>query len=640
MKKLIKYLFCSLILAGFSSCGNFLDILPDDTASIDKAFSMRSSAKKYLFTCYSYMPVHGLIGSNPAIAGGDEITHTTSFRSSANVHAWYIANGSQGPSNVRCNFWQGTNGGKDLYQAISDCNIFLDNIHKVPDMSNTEKDRWRNEVKFLKAYYHFWLVRMYGPVPIKDKNIPVSAPQEQVQVHRNTLDECFDYIVRTLDEIIDSDVLPGKIINEAEELGRITTGIAMAVKAEVLMTAASPLFNGNSDYAGFVDNRGVEIFCPDKTEAQKRARWQAAADACKEAIDYLEALGHGLYYYDALEYVMSDATRAKMNIRMSQTEKWNKEVVWGNSNSRVGALQTNAIPRGLEPAKSANGSAAGNLAVPLKIAAQFYTSNGVPITEDRDWKYEERFDIRAATADEKYFIKQGYKTAKFNFNREIRYYASLGFDGCVWFGQGVVDENNPIHVQAKKSQGAGNSAPATWNDTGIWPKKLVHFKTTVGATSGVTQIQYAWPVIKMSSLYLYYAEALNELNTAWEDVLPWVDIVRERASLDGVEDSWTQHSIYPTLFQSQSGLRGIIQQERMIETAFEGHRFWDLRRWKRAHTELNKPMTGWNTEYSADDEYYVEKLLFNQSFSLRDYFWPVANSELYANKNTLQNYGW
>ena len=78
-------------------------------------------------------------------------------------------------------------------------------------------------------------------------------------------------------------------MNEAEELGRITQGIAMAIKAEVMVTAASPLFNGNADYKGYTDSRGIELFNPNKSEQAKKQRWIDAAEACRQAIDFLKA---------------------------------------------------------------------------------------------------------------------------------------------------------------------------------------------------------------------------------------------------------------------------------------------------------------------------------------------------------------
>ena len=107
--------------------------------------------------------------------------------------------------------------------------------------------------------------------------------------------------------------------------------------------------------------------------------------------------------------------------------------------------------------------------------------------------------MRKATSDDKYFIKEGYTTASINFDREVRYYASLGFDGAVWFGQGVTDETKPIYVQCKQGQSAANQISNSWNETGIWPKKLVHFKSVVGQTSGFTKITYPFPVMRLET---------------------------------------------------------------------------------------------------------------------------------------------
>ena len=99
----------------------------------------------------------------------------------------------------------------------------------------------------------------------------------------------------------------------------------------------------------------------------------------------------------------------------------------------------------------------------------------------------------------------------------------------------------------------------------------------------------------MSSLYLWYAEALNESGeTDINKIFEYVDKVRERASLKGVEESWKAYSTNSDKLNTLTGRREIIQQERLIEFAFEGQRYWDMRRWLRAHTEFPKPLTGWN----------------------------------------------
>lgn len=645
--KRIRIIIVFTILLGFGSCESYLDIVPDEIATIDHAFALRSEAEKYFFTCYSYLPMHASVSGNPAWVGGDELYITTSYRQRVGATPWYIAHGMQNKNTPYCDYWGGMRGGVHLFRGISDCNIFLENIKSVPDMSDDERNRWAAEVKVLKAYYHFWLVRMYGPIPIKDVNVPIYADEEETKPYRNTLDECFEYIVNLLYEVIQSGHLPDEIENRADELGRITQGIAMTIKAEVLLTAASPLFCGNTDYQGFVDVRGVEIFSPNKTEDEKKQRWADAAVACKEAIDFLT--GGGLYeLYDAnkapLLSMYSSETRAKLSIRNAVTERWNKEIIWANTNSIAGELQTQSLPRVLN--NESNSTNRSNLAVPLKIAEQFYSKNGVPLKEDKFWAggdYDARFDIRRAVDEEKYFMSPGYMSAQFNFDREIRYYAGLGFDGGVWFGQGVTDETAPIVILAKAGQRAAPAVPHSWNETGIWPKKLVHYKTVLGASSGITQTYYPFPIYRLSNLYLMYAEALHEKGGEdLNNILYWVDLVRSRAGLSGVKNSWDNftHSAYSTKYTTYKGLQEIIRQERLIELAFEGQRFWDLRRWRVAHEVLNAPVTGWSIRGETESEYYIERFIYKQSFTLRDYFWPIYEEEILCNQKNVQNPGW
>src|SRR5690606_19015421 len=112
---------------------------------------------------------------------------------------------------------------------------------------------------------------------------------DEIRGKRSTVDECVDFIVNLLDEAIP--YLPEIIESEASELGRITQPIALSVKATVLVTAASPLFNGNADYANFIDKDGVQLFNP----IYDATKWDRAAIACKEAIDACHAVGFKLY---------------------------------------------------------------------------------------------------------------------------------------------------------------------------------------------------------------------------------------------------------------------------------------------------------------------------------------------------------
>lgn len=621
MKKLVLFGLLSLCC----SC-SYLNIVPDDVATIDNAFVSRSEAEKFLFTCYSYLPNEDNLQQDPAFLGGDECWYYA-----VSNNPWNIARGSQNVVNPYVDYWDGEVSGTPCYKAIRDCNIFLATIHKVPDMDQYEKDRWTSEVMFLKAFYHWLLLRMYGPIPIVDKNLPVSAGPDQVKVRRQPVDSCFNYVVNLIDSAETN--LPDQIDNAVTEQGRITKAIAKAIKARILIAAASPLFNGNPDYAQFTDKQGRHLFNPEYDVK----KWQRAADACRDAIDFCEGLGYKLYHWEPNRQGLSDTTITKMSIRNCITDKWNDEVIWGDPNSLTNYLQWYSQAR-LLPEATRN---IQSLYAPtLRMAELFYTNHGVPITEDKTWDYAGRYKLKTATAVNKFNIEEGYQTVGLHFNREPRFYADLGFDGSVWYGQGRFDDQDPYYVEAKMGQAAARKDVAWYSVTGYWPKKLVNFNNPVSSGISYVAEPYPWPRIRLAELYLSYSEALNEVGGPGPEVYKWIDLVRARAGLPSVEASWSQYSTNPTAYTTKEGMRKIIHQERLIELAFEGRRFWDLRRWKEAEKEMNGPIRGWDIEQEEAKDYYRVQVLYNQHFDLKDYFWPIKEQEMIDNEKLVQNPGW
>src|SRR5438105_14780725 len=107
---------------------------------------------------------------------------------------------------------------------------------------------------FLEAYYHFLVMRQYGPIPLMDNTIPVNAPLPQTKVKRLPVDSVVNYIANLMDSAATR--LPVALLTPSIELGRITVAIAKSMKSRVLVYGASPLFNGNSDYSNFKDKAG------------------------------------------------------------------------------------------------------------------------------------------------------------------------------------------------------------------------------------------------------------------------------------------------------------------------------------------------------------------------------------------------
>ena len=241
---------------------------------------------------------------------------------------------------------------------------------------------------------------------------------------------------------------------------------------------------------------------------------------------------------------------------------------------------------------------------------------------------------------DKYRIKPGYVTAAFNFDRESRFYGSLGFDGGVWYGNGNYDDNNPYWLEAKSGQFLGK-AQAGWHPMpGYFVKKYINYTNTATSSSVYSTVNWPWVILRLSDLYLLYAEALNEINGPNSETFLYLDLIREKAGLVGVVESWANYSARPEKPSTKEGLREIIHRERAIEMAFEGERFWDLRRWKEAPATLNQSIIGWDMDQELAENYYREKLLYKQTFSLKDYFWPLRQTDLLVNKNLVQSPGW
>lgn len=630
---LIKFSVLLVLLVSAPSCNKFLDVVPSNIAVIEDAFSTRDAAERFLATLYGYLPEYSSI-AYPANLGGDEMI--VNINVSRNWDARRLSIGGQNANQPLLGYWGNENTNSNMFIALRDCNIFLENISLPFDLEDFEERRWTAEVKALKAYYHFFLMRMYGPIPIVRENIEVSEGVDAVRVSRDPIDEVTDYIVELIDEALPD--LPSVIV-DLDELGRLTAPAAAAIKARALVLAASPLFNGNTDYASFTNKDGEVLI----SQTADDAKWTRAAEACKEAIDIAEAAGHQLYEFTD-EPTWSDSTNTKMSIRASITDRWNDEVIWGASysgGSRVATFQNwgqAKIAAGL-PAQSRE-SVQSWLAATFRMAELFYSENGVPIEEDPSYNFADRYEVAVADADHRYHIDTGFETVRLNMNREPRFYASLGFDGGIWEGHGVDDDTNFLFPRAKNGEQAGKQDSDRWSLTGYWPKKLVHYENVQSVTgSSYSNRAYPFPVVRLADLYLLYAEALNEASGPAQ-AYPWIDRIRTRAGLNGVVASWAASSNNPSKPTTKEGFRDIIQQERMIELAFEGQRFWDLRRWKRAAQLLNSDIRAWNTGTETTVDYYRVITAGKYQFLRRDYLWPIAENDIIRNSNLVQNPGW
>lgn len=622
------------MLAGLFSCDNYLDIVPDQTQQVDLLFERKEVAYTALATCYAYLPKNDGVYTS-FMTMSDEIT-TPISKETDGVR---IMKGQQSASNPKFGLWSGWSDQGSLWEGIRHCNILIENIHNVVDMTEEEMNSWAAEAKFLKAYYHFLLFTYYGPIPIVDENLPISASDNEVRVKRSTVDQSVDYIVQTIDDAILD--LPVRELS-SNDLGRIDQVIAKSIKSRVLLYAASPLFNGNSEmYSGFINEDGEHYF----NQTYDQTKWDLAKDASLDAINAALENGVGLYEFSSTppnyedEYEESEFLRTLYDLKYTIVDKWNSELIWGNSNPVRDNdwWQMQAACMMKNPSASSVEAAWQWIAPTLRIAELFYTENGLPIDQDLTYDFQNRFNTATVGASQNYQAQYGTTTAKLNLNREPRFYSSLGFDrgyNRTW--------GNLWQLRMKKGEIHGRIANSDdYLITGYALKKLVHPDSEGDGYNKI--VTYAWPMIRLSELYLNYAEAINESAGPNQEAYDALNAVRERAGISNVEDAWGNASISATLNKhtTQDGFREIIRQERLIELSFEGNRYNDIRRWKQAEQYFNSPVFGWSVDETSVSGYYNITQVGTRSFnSPRDYFHPISINEITINPNLTQNLGW
>ena len=396
MKK--NYLILCLAALFAVSC-NYLDVVPDNIATLDMAFNTRANAEKYLATCYNYIPIMGHWGQNSGLVSGGEVWYlkekTAVYYN--NLTTFSIARGMQNADDPYLNYWSGSTDAHNMWRGIHECNIFLANIDSVPDLPAWERNQWRAEVLVLKAFYHYWLMMHYGPIPLLKENRSVDSSLEDMMLERESIQSVADYCVSLIDEAMTGSALPVVVESEMDDLGHITQVIAASIKAKILVLAASPLFNGNESMKSLVNSAGEPLVnaTPDPQ------RWVKAAEACKAAIDLAETAGLKLYDFDQrLNYDEPAELHEELTLRGTVTERWNSEIIWALGNNYTDQLQSLMAPH-LTTWSMGNymNLSLGQMAPTIAVAERFYSEHGVPIEEDKEYDYAGRFSMTTTPDD-------------------------------------------------------------------------------------------------------------------------------------------------------------------------------------------------------------------------------------------------
>ncbi|GAP73160.1 RagB/SusD domain-containing protein [Candidatus Symbiothrix dinenymphae] len=659
-----KNIYKTIIAAMFilPSCSDYLDVVPDKSMTLENLFIAREDAYNALARSYSYLPHEEAFSSSWLL--GDEWVNGAYFNGDYSIYQGIlIMRRLQNAGNPMLGTWSGTGLGNDLYEGINVCNLFIDRIDVVHDMKPEEKADWKAQVKFLKAYYHFLLLQQYGPIAIMDEaTSPDTEPKDQF-VLRSKIDDCFDYIIRTMNEAIPY-LLQEKIGND---YGQVSQQAAAAIKAKVLVWRASPFYSGNEDYFDFYDHDKKPFF-PQDNAATTKAKWKDALDAVEAAITLCEANGVELYTYEKRMWT-DDLNDKRLNpklqtlydLRWVITDPWNKELIWGKSNISSSNLSAQSLlvadANIVLPASVLHYGVPGNsyagitnssqlsrnlLGATGKTLERFYTKHGLPLDEDSDIRFDRdrRHDLTRTpdttiTKEFLGFLQSDVETIQLYLDREPRFYANMGITGGYWRGH-----SNRIKTTFFSGEAGASVADPFRFLTGIGTQKIIHPDSRSGWHWAMLSL-YPVPIIRLADLYLLKAEARNQwLDAPDGEVWEAINKVRDRAGIPTVQEAYTNFAKNPNKYKNKVDMLDIILNERGNEFAFEGHRFWDILRYRRAPQEFTSPVTGWDNTGSNAAGFFQTRLLQDRMFTLRDCLWPLPTDELNKNSKLIQNPGW
>lgn len=234
MKKTFKYILSILFVAvSLNSC-DYLDIVPNEVPTEKDVFTNPKAAEKYLYSCYGYLPQSNYVDDCLDFTGDETISP---FNQCAYVK---FAEGNYDSNNTILSYWN------TLFQGIRQCYLLKENINTVPGMDPAVIEDYTAQADFLIAYFHLLLMKCYGPTVLVKETPKFDTPRENY-LSRMPYDECVAWVAGLFDDAAAR--LPET--REGNEYGLATSTAAKAFKARLLLYAASPLFNGNSDYSDF-----------------------------------------------------------------------------------------------------------------------------------------------------------------------------------------------------------------------------------------------------------------------------------------------------------------------------------------------------------------------------------------------------
>ena len=469
------------------------------------------------------------------------------------------------------------------YSNIRKVNQLLKNLPNTP-LSDFRKQRFEGEARFLRAWYYANLLKHYGGVPIVGDTLYTA--EDEIPAIRNTYAETVDYIISECD--IAAGLLD--VVKPAgRQYGRAGAGACLALKSRVLLYAASPLHNGS-----FYADPYNELLGYPNTDQD---RWRLAMEAAQEVMN---TGAYQLYFDNDTElgfgfYAIFNANSGQNDVYASSQEITVGTILEKQAGSGAQLEQLFNPP-------SRNGTGAGGYPYQQTVEA-FQMENGLDIENP----------------------SSGYNPNNPYENRDPRFYNSIVYDQKLLANGSQAFTPVNIFLGSFNGVPSGQDAIYSGTPTGYYIMKFRN--RNISGTDGIGTSQER-PLIRYAEILLNFAEARNEYIGPDQEVYDAIELIRERAGLMPYE--------LPTGL-SQDEMREVIRNERRVELMFEGHRFWDVRRWNIASETEDRMMKGMEITRNGSSVEYDEIDVRQHIFREAQYFWPIPYDEIAKSPELIQN---
>ena len=646
MKRNILKLFCALsLICGFASCTDYLDKTPDSTVNADEAFKNFTNFQGFVEEVYNCIPNkesnHWCCSFN---WGEDEIlntglgdSHETAHFDLGDYRYWY----SDPQSFLHSNGLSSTSTDKfshsleHAWYCIRKCNLGLENLEKMTNCTQEEKNIIKGQLLFFRAWWHEELMEFYGGMPyvdtVLDGSQALTLPRLSFQECATKCAEDFRAAADLLPNDWDKTTIGKKTLGKNDL--RITKVCALGYMGKVLLWAASPLNNLKAEVGA---SKNGDTYRYNVDFAAK------AADALGEALSEVNS-GKTPYalaeykYSNIYDHEAADGSSSNFSDIFRTTGKG-----WKQPGSTEAILRAPYIG-----ANGSNWNFTKNWGIKINEIVQhdalihqptanyvnyYGMANGLPLDDP-----ESGFD----------------PTHPFK-GRDPRFYHDIIFDGFQYINTTIGKDHPDYQFKYVQMYTGSNlrSSSSQGCRTGYYWQKLVPHQANRydGMYDWGGALQCDLPYMRLADIYLMYAEAgaavqganykSNKCNLTAVDA---INVLRDRVEAGHVADKYAAN---------QQKFMDEVRRERAVELAFEGFRWNDLQRWLllteypyNIKTSQEFKRVG-NYDFTKKDPRdaevtgWSEKTILTRDFSEKHYLLPLKQSDVYLYPEFGQNPGW